>query len=127
MNDTIATLMTRQVRWVDMDDTVAQVETVLSRDRLSWVPVLEGGRSIMGVISVSDLLQFHAQNRDAASVHAWQLCSYKPISVDQATPLSEVARAMIERRVHHVVVTSGDAIVGVVSSLDFVQAFVDRR
>jgi signal-transduction protein with cAMP-binding, CBS, and nucleotidyltransferase domain len=34
---------------------------------------------------------------------------------------------MVETRIHHVVVTSGGNIVGVVSSLDFVRAFVDRQ
>lgn len=127
MNDSIATLMTRGVHSVDMDDTVAQVEALLTQHRLSWAVVLEEGRSIVGVISAADLLQFHAQNRDAASVRAWQLCTYKPVSVDLATPLSEVARTMLEQHIHHVIVTNGGAIAGVVSSFDFVRAFVERR
>jgi len=49
------------------------------------------------------------------------LCTYKPISVDQATPLGEVARLMVERRIHHVVVTGDAGLAGVVSSLDFVR------
>jgi len=76
---------------------------------------------VVGVISATDLLQFHAQERDPATVRAWQLCTYKPISVDQATPLGEVARVMVERRIHHVVVTGDAGLVGVVSSLDFVR------
>lgn len=125
MKEPIATLMSRRVCAVEMDDTVAQVEDVLAQNRLSWVPVLEGGRRVVGVISASDLLHFHAQSRDAAGVRAWQLCTYKPISVDEATPVTAVAQAMIEQRIHHVIVTNAEGIVGVVSSLDFVRAFVD--
>lgn len=127
MNDSIATLMSRRLHSVDMDDTVAQVEALFTQQRLSWVLVLEERRSIVGVISASDLLQFHAQNRDAEAVRAWQLCTYKPVSVDLATPLSDVARTMLEQHIHHVVVMNGDAIAGVVSSFDFVRAFVERR
>ena len=121
MNTTISSLMQRQVWSVDMDDTIAQVDALLAEHGLSWAPVLDAGRAVVGVISATDLLQFHAQERDPATVRAWQLCTYKPISVDQATPLGEVARVMVERRIHHVVVTGDAGLVGVVSSLDFVR------
>jgi signal-transduction protein with cAMP-binding, CBS, and nucleotidyltransferase domain len=124
MNQPISSLMERHVQAIDMDDTVAQVESLFAREGLSWAPVLESRRTIMGVISATDLLQFHAQRRDPNEVRAWQLCTYKPISVGADTPASEVARLMIERKIHHVVVTDGAGIAGVVSSLDFVRAFV---
>ena len=127
MNESVSTLMTRRVCAVDMDDTIAQVEELFARERLTWAPVLEKGRLVVGVISAMDLLQFHAQRRDPLGVPAWQLCTYKPIMADQATPLVQVAQTMVEKGIHHVVVTHRDGIVGVVSSLDFVRAFVDAR
>jgi CBS domain-containing protein len=45
--------------------------------------------------------------------------------VGPETPLAEVARHMMERGIHHVVVVEDDSLVGVVSSLDFVRTFVD--
>ena len=116
--------MERQVWAIDIDDTVAAVESLFARHGLSWAPVLESKRTIVGVISESDLLQFHAQGKDPTAVRAWQLCSYKPISVSPDTPVSEVARLMIESKIHHVVVTDSEGIAGVVSSLDFVRTFV---
>jgi signal-transduction protein with cAMP-binding, CBS, and nucleotidyltransferase domain len=127
MNDTIAALMTREILTIGMDDSVAQVEAALVDRGLSWAPVLEPGGAVVGVISSADLLQFHAQQRDPRSVRAWQLCTYKPISVDQTTPIGDVARTMLEQRIHHVVVTDGARPVGVVSSLDFVRAYVERN
>ena len=121
----ISTLMTRPVRTVDMDDTVAQVEATLAQYGLTWVPVVHGGRAVMGVISASDVLQFRAQGRDPNAVRAWQLCTYKPVQVDQDTPLAQVARQMVEQRIHHVVVPQAAGLAGVVSSLDFVRAFVE--
>jgi predicted transcriptional regulator len=124
MNKPISSMMERRVWSVGMDDTVAQVDELFSLRGLSWAPVLEPNHVIVGVISSSDLLQFHAQGRDPASVRAWQLCSYKPISVEPATPVGEVARQMVERGIHHVVVTDArGGIAGVVSSLDFVRTF----
>lgn len=124
MSPPISSLMERRVWAVDMDDTVAEVESLFARQDVSWAPVLESKRTIVGVISASDLLQFHARGQDPSAVRAWQLCSYKPIAVSPDAPVSEVARLMVDRKIHHVVVTDDAGIAGVVSSLDFVRTFV---
>ena len=85
---------------------------------------LESKRTIVGAISASDLLQFHAQGQNPTAARAWQRCSYKPIIVSPDTSVSEVARLMIESKIHHVVVTDSKGIAGVVSSLDFVRTFL---
>jgi CBS domain-containing protein len=127
MSAAISSLMSREICSVGMDDTIAQVERLLAAKGLSWAPVLDAGGVVLGVISASDLLQFHAQQRDALAVHAWQLCSYKPLSFDETTPIDEVARAMVEEHIHHVVVTGRGGLAGVVSSLDFVRTFVRKN
>ena len=124
MSQPISSFMERQVWTVDMDDTVAEVESLFARQGLSWAPVLESKRAIVGAISAADLLQFHAQGQDPTAVRVWQRCSYKPIIVSPDTPVSEVARLMIESKIHHVVVIDSDGIAGVVSSLDFVRTFL---
>ena len=124
MTRSISSLMQRPVCSVGMDDSVAQVEALLASKRLTWVPVLEPVRGeVIGVISASDLVGFHAQGRSAAATRAWQMCSYKPIVVDIDTPVGTVATLMVERGIHHVVVTDASGVAGVVSSLDFVRAF----
>ena len=125
MKQPVSALMERRVWSVDMDDSVAEVERLFADQNLSWAPVLEARRTILGVIAASDLLQFHAHGRDPVATRAWQLCTYKPVMVGPQTPLGEVARQMIERKIHHVVVVEGDSVAGVVSSLDFVRTFVE--
>ncbi|RSZ32057.1 CBS domain-containing protein [Variovorax beijingensis] len=128
MNPTISTLMRRPVHSAGMDDSVADVEALLAGKHLTWVPVVEPARGeVVGVVSASDLVAFHAQGRDAAATRAWQMCSYKPIVVDAAMPVSMVAALMVERGIHHVVVTDRSGIAGVVSSLDFVRTFMPSR
>ena len=124
MSQPISSFMERQVWTVDMDDTILEIDSLFARQGLSWAPVLESRRTIVGAISASDLLQFHALGQDPTAVRAWQRCSYKPIIVSPDTPVSEVARLMIESKIHHVVVTGSEGIAGVVSSLDFVRTFL---
>ena len=88
------------------------------------MPVVESNGVVLGVISASDLLRFHADKKDPSKVCAWQLCTYKPITVLPEATVSEVARLMVEKSIHHVVVTEGAGIQGTVSSLDFVRTFI---
>jgi len=121
MNKPISSLMSSPVWSVGMDDTVEVIESLMTRQHISWVPVAEPGGATVGVITQSDLLQFHLRKQDPTAVPAWMICSYKPISVDADTSVGEVARLMLERRIHHVVVTQAGGMVGVVSALDFVR------
>lgn len=123
MTETIATLMHRGVQTVGMDDSVATVESFLNEHSLTWVPVTDDMGTVIGVISAGDLVSFHAGQRNAAEVPAWQLCSYRPVVVDPRASLPEVAREMVQRRIHHVVVADGDHLLGVVSAMDFVAHF----
>lgn len=125
MSQLISSLMRRTITSVAMDDTVAQVEALLASKRMTWVPVLERSRGeAVGVISAWDIVNFHAQKRNAATTQAWQMCSYKPIVVDIETPVALVASLMVERGIHHVVVTDCNGLAGVASSLDFVRTFL---
>jgi signal-transduction protein with cAMP-binding, CBS, and nucleotidyltransferase domain len=126
MTQSISTLMQRQVCVVEMEQTLGQVQALFADKRLSWAPVLEPRGEIIGVISDRDLVRFQAQGVDAA-VPVWRLCTYKPISVDADTPIDEVARQMVERHIHHVVVTEQGRVAGVVSSLDFVRLCAAER
>jgi CBS domain-containing protein len=56
-----------------------------------------------------------------ASLHAWQLCTYKPVTVQGDASIQEVARLMVERQIHHVVVVEQGRVAGVVSSLDLLR------
>ncbi len=124
MNTPISSLMTSPVLSIGMEDTVQAIEALMSQHKLSWVPVLEPNGAPVGVIAGSDLMQFHTRGGDPAVVSAWQVCHYKPISVSADTSVTEVARLMLAHKIHHVVVTKSDSMVGVVSALDLVRRFV---
>lgn len=121
---TVSTLMSTDVATVRADDTVASVAEEMLRGGLSFVPVVGPGAALLGIISADDLMQFRSAGRHPGTVHAWEICSYKPVEVGPDAPLAEVARLMVDRQIHHVIVTRQHDIVGVVSSLDFVRQFV---
>jgi signal-transduction protein with cAMP-binding, CBS, and nucleotidyltransferase domain len=115
--------MQRQVRVVKMEQTVEQVQAYFVDERLSWAPVVEPQGEIIGVVSGEDLVRFQTRGGNAHAAPVWQLCTYRPISVDADTPIDQVARQMVARHIHHVVVTEQGRVAGVVSSMDFVRTF----
>jgi len=123
MKRTVSSMMCRDVCVVGMDDTLASVQQRLADRHLSWAPVLQEGGAILGVIGAADLLRFHAEGGDAQSARAWQMCTFKPVAVAADADLVDVARTMVTRGIHHVVVTEAGAVIGVLSSLDFVREF----
>jgi len=119
----ISSIMSCDVVTVSLEDTVADVEARFAEQRIGWAPVVDEHRTLMGVISNTDLVRFRADGRDLHAVPAWQLSTYRPITATPDTPAREVAQRMTQACIHHVVVTDQRGIVGVVSALDFVRAY----
>jgi CBS domain-containing protein len=125
MNDQpISTLMQRRVAWIGMDDSAEAAERLLQSQGLSWAPVVGDNGEPVGVISVDDLERFRVGKGDAAGTPAWRLCTYRPVSVSPDTTVAAVAKLMVDRRIHHVVIAERGELKGVVSSLDLVRTLV---
>jgi CBS-domain-containing membrane protein len=116
--------MQRHVHSVSMDDTAAQVEALFVEHKLLWAPVVNPEGDIVGVISQTDLTRLRAMMPSLSSMQAWQLCTYKPITVESDTSVEAVARLMTDAQIHHVVVLEQGRVAGVVSSLDLLRALV---
>lgn len=116
--------MNKSVWTVLENDSLQRVEELMSRHRLSSVPVVDERGGIFGIISSADLLRFREGRGNPKAAHAWELCTYRPIEVGASASALEVARLMIKHRIHHVVVTEKHKVVGFVSALDFVEQFL---
>lgn len=126
MSKSISSIMHRLVNPASMDDTVAEVEALMKSHRVSSAPVYDSDGAILGIITSTDLVNFHALGRDPMTTKAWEICTYRPIEVTPETPIEAVADLMLTHRVHHVVVMENEAMKGIVSSLDFVKLFLER-
>jgi CBS domain-containing protein len=125
MDTLISSLMTTPVITVRADDTVTTVADVLARHSLSFVPVTErAGGAALGIISTGDILHFKNSGDDTDELKAWQICTYKPLSVPPDASIAHVARLMVEHQAHHVLVMRGQELAGIVSSLDFVKHYI---
>jgi CBS domain-containing protein len=127
MSKPISSMMQTQAMAIDMDATIEQVDELLRANNLSALPVIERRNgAVLGIISARDLAHFHFEKRKPAEVHAWEICSYKPVEVSPDVSISEVARLMVSSGIHHVVVAENKEIKGIVSALDFVKQFIEE-
>jgi CBS domain-containing protein len=86
--------------------------------REAWVAILSGGQDI-----ADEYLD--ALEREGQSVR--QIMSRPALSVDQDTPLAEVADLMTAHRVKRILVTRLDRVVGVITRADLLRFFAPGR
>ncbi|HJV80489.1 cyclic nucleotide-binding/CBS domain-containing protein [Noviherbaspirillum sp.] len=127
MSKPISSIMHRVVSPASMDDSVEEVEAQMQTHQVSSAPVYDSDGVVLGILTATDLLRFHASGRDAKTVKAWEICTYRPIEVAPDASIAEVAELMLAHKIHHVVVMQGRSMVGIVSSLDIVRLFLDRN
>lgn len=140
---TVASLMTREVITADVECSFKELVQLLEDNKISAVPVLDGGNPV-GVVSEADLLpkeEFRGGTADAPGVfagratkHRWEQASgvtardvmtspVKSISPDLAA--SAAARDLAAAGVRRLFVTDSDgALVGVLSRRDLLKLFV---
>lgn len=124
MDKPISVLMQKHVTTVDIDDTVDSVEATLVSHKLSCVPVVDSKGVCFGVISSPDLVHLHAIHKKQKTERAWEVCTHKITEVSPDISIKSVAKLMVEKKIHHVIVTENNSIKGIVSSIDLVEEYL---
>jgi nucleotide-binding universal stress UspA family protein/predicted transcriptional regulator len=136
-------LMTRDLEYVEENETVISVLRKLIRRRVSGAPVVNGKGELVGVISEHDLLAWHAKvvddlskdelNLDPAryasrieqdNIH--HLVSRPAVSIDESADLNAATRMLIERRLRRLAVTNSGRLVGIISRADVLKGMASN-
>ena len=113
--------MSRLPAEAERQDPLSSVVQHMREQHCHHVPVMEGSR-LLGILSRQDIHEALMQHGDAtARLVAGDVCTQDVLRVDPTTPIAEVARRMIERRVSSALVTDGGVLVGIFTSTDAVK------
>jgi CBS domain-containing protein len=144
-------IMRERIVTVDYSAPLSEVERVLSENRILGAPVVDEAGRIMGVVSVKDLLDRYAEDpdtkprrghgyfrlsteeledEDLESVSlpeetedtARDVMTAQVFTVSAKAGLKEIADAMCDHKVHRVLVEEGGKLVGLISTLDILEA-----
>ena len=147
-----AQVMTRQPITADPTMSVRGVANLLVKNRISAVPVVDASGTLLGIVSEGDLvriseverddrqswwLQILAEGKDLAPVflaylrsgdrQVRDLMTREVVTIDEATPLPEIARLLEEHQIKRVPVLQEDKLVGIVCRADLVRALMHEE
>lgn len=150
---TAGDVMVRRVVTVPADATLTEVERVLADNKISGVPVVDDEGCVLGVLSVRDLIEHHAEESrqrrrgpsfyqldaqdfdedelfaydlpDDPAATAEQVMTPQVLSVEPTTPLRAVAATMVRQAVHRLLVQDDGKMVGIISAMDLLRAMAD--
>lgn len=143
-------IMRRKIVAVDCRLSLQELTKVLRENDISGAPVVDETGAVLGVVSQTDLLRsrretaagevpiyhreldgastslgIHFEESDESRVE--HIMTPGAISFDQETPVETLAEAMLERHIHRVLITRGDRLVGIVTTMDLLRALIDLQ
>ncbi|MFO1076390.1 MAG: CBS domain-containing protein [Planctomycetota bacterium] len=141
-------VMQRELVTVRVSDTLEEVERILADSKISGVPVVDENDRVLGVLSASDLVDRYADGEETKEERGYAaedddgdeeyleredddgLCAGDVMtpeieSIDPDTSLRQVAKLMVSRRIHRLLVVQKGKLVGIVSTLDVMRAVAD--
>ena len=103
---------------IDWKSTDRLIDFYLERG-VSGVPVVGPKGDLIGVVSQTDLVrQDHAGATVACVMTPWT------VSFEEDTEVKELARQMLAKKIHRVVITREGRLCGIVTSMDMVRAML---
>jgi CBS domain-containing protein len=113
-------VMTRDVKVVDPDASVAEVAAAMNRFGVGSIIVVAGGEPV-GVVSERDILRRVVEPcLSPEATAARQIMSSPVVSIHESATLGEAVRLMTERQVRKVPVMREGRLVGIVTYTDIV-------
>lgn len=140
-------VMAKDVVYVDPKDTVEEALTLLIENRVSALPVVDGHRHCVGVLSATDLLGLARElgeevsdlTRVSEASRTWllekleqhgmakqlvqEVMTVDVVSTNPEATLAEAAREMVRNRVHRLAVLDDKRLVGILSTMDILEVF----
>lgn len=122
MNVKVDELMVPQVVTTRPHVTVGHVKGMMRHANVRVIPVVGTAGEPVGIVSASDLLD-HLSDETPVS----RVMTGKVYTIPQYEEISVAARLMRNHRIHHVVVTHEQKVVGILSTFDLIQLLEGKR
>jgi CBS domain-containing protein len=118
----IADVMTAQVMTITRHQSAGHARELLAKHGIHSVPVVDGERRPIGMVTSMDLVE-----SVAPETLVGQIMSTEIYTVPQYADVHIAARIMRNHRIHHLIVTHEQEIVGLVSSFDLLRLVENKR
>ncbi len=122
MNVKVHELMSESVVATQPHKSVEHVRKLLEHHKVSAIPVVDGEGSPVGIVSSTDLAAELKPNAPVSTI-----MTEKVYTVPKYDDVSVAARIMRNHKIHRVVVTHEQKVVGILSAFDLLAVVEGRR
>jgi len=138
--------MTTDVLTVKKETTLKELAGILYKRHINGVPVVDDKGSLIGIICESDLIRkdkklhiptvvtifdavIYLENpkniekefQRVSATTVGDLYTPNPITVDEKTPIDEIATLMTQKKIYTIPVMDGDRMVGIIGKADLIR------
>ena len=108
--------------------TLRQVARLFAKHGISGAPVVAPGGGLIGMISQSDIIsqseKFVSSRRACVETRVEHAMTPWGVSFEENTPVIDLARQILAKRIHRVVITRDGEMCGIVTTLDVLRALL---
>jgi CBS domain-containing protein len=123
----------KPIKCCNYDCTVKKVVKKTDWEDVSSVVICDDDGNIFGILSEEDIVNAEKEDKKLKSIRAWELCTHDMVIASPESSIEDIARLMVENKIHHVVIGKGDKkkwkgckdATGIISSLDIVEYLLD--
>ena len=139
-------IMTRKIITVGLELEVSELATLFWKNRIGGAPVVDESGKLLGIVTESDLIdqskkvhiptimtildsmiflenpaKLDKEIKKMTGTKVKDIYSSKVVTVNEDTPMSELATIMADRRLHTLPVVDGEKLVGVIGKADIIR------
>jgi len=122
MNTKVKDLMVKSVITTMPHKTVGHAQSVMAKNKIKSIPVVDGEMNIKGIITSSDMLQDLSDTTPLSHV-----MTTKVYTIPSYSDVHVAARVMRNHHINHIIVSDEKKIVGVLSAHDLLKLVEDHR
>ena len=142
-------IMTTEVMTVKEETPLKELAEILYENRINGVPVVDDEGSLIGIICESDLIRkdkklhiptvvalfdavFYLESskniekeiKQISATTVSDLFTREVVTVDEKTPIDEIATIMTQKKIYTIPVMDGERLVGIVGKGDVIRTFI---
>jgi len=122
MNIKVKDLMVKSVITTMPHKTIGHAQSIMTKNKIKSIPVVDGEMEIKGIITTTDLLDDFS---DATPIS--KVMTTKVYTIPAYSNVNIAARMMRNHNINHLVVSDEQKIVGVLSAHDLLKLVEDHR
>jgi CBS domain-containing protein len=144
-------IMTRDVVTVRPETSIEELASLLVKNQISGVPVVDANGALAGIVTENDLIsrnkrlhiptvvsfldaaiylesskKFADEVKRVTATKVADICAKKVVTINEDTTLSDIATIMAEKKVYLLPVVRAGAVVGIVGKRDVVRAVAQQ-